>query len=216
MARGMLTSMHQLRGEVAETLEAGERAIAHASDMGITYWQAQSTVLRAWAEAESGRDDPDWRLAELRKSVEQYRATGTRLTLSWFSCLLAEVCRASGRPREGLDALDEALAHARETGERFYEAEIHRLRGELFLAEQGEAAVPAARVCFEQARDVARRQGARAWELRAATSLARLLHREHDGAGARAVLGPIYAWFTEGFETVDLRNARALLESLPT
>jgi predicted ATPase len=216
MARGMLTLTHQLRREVAETLEAGRRALAHASEVGIDYWQAQSAILLAWAEAESGLSDPDRQLVELRKSIEQYRATGTRLALSWFSCLLAEVCRASGRAREGLDALDEALAHARETGERYQEAEIHRLRGELLLADQGRAAVPAARACFEQAQDVARRQSARAWELRAATSLARLLHQEHDGASARAVLGPIYAWFTEGFETADLRDARALLESLST
>jgi predicted ATPase len=215
MARGMLTLTHQLRREVAETLEAGGRALAHASEMGIDYWQAQSAILRAWAEAESGLGDPDRQLAELRKSIEQYRATGTRLALSWFSCLLAEVCRASGRAREGLAALDEALAHVRETGERYQEAEIYRLRGELLLADQATAAMPAARACFEQARDVARRQSARAWELRAATSLARLLHQEHDGPGARAVLGPIYAWFTEGFETADLRDARALLESLP-
>jgi transcriptional regulator with AAA-type ATPase domain/predicted ATPase len=216
MTRGMLTLTHQLRREVAETLEAGGRALAHASEVGIDYWQAQSAILLAWAEAESGLSDPDRQLVELRKSIEQYRATGTRLALSWFSCLLAEVCRASGRAREGLDALDEALAHARETGERYQEAEIHRLRGELLLADQGRAAVPAARACFEQAQDVARRQSARAWELRAATSLARLLHQEHDGASARAVLGPIYAWFTEGFETADLRDARALLESLST
>jgi transcriptional regulator with AAA-type ATPase domain/predicted ATPase len=216
MARGMLTLTHQLRREVAETLEAGRRALAHASEVGIDYWQAQSAILLAWAEAESGLSDPDRQLVELRKSIEQYRATGTRLALSWFSCLLAEVCRASGRAREGLAVLDEALAHARETGERYQEAEIHRLRGELLLADQGTAVVPAARACFEQARDVARRQSARAWELRAATSLARLLHQEHDGASARAVLDPIYAWFTEGFETADLRDARALLESLST
>src|SRR5262245_45759442 len=92
-ARGMLASVYQLRREAAETLEASERSVAHAVEVGITYWQAQGTVLRAWAEAESGYGDPDQRLADLRKSVDQYRATGTRLALSYFSCLLAEVCR---------------------------------------------------------------------------------------------------------------------------
>src|SRR4029453_124465 len=210
------TPRPQLRREVAETLEAGGRALPHVSEGGSNYWQAQSAILRAWAEAESGLGDPDRQLAELRKSIEQYRVTGPPLALSCFSCLLAEVCRASGRAREGLAALDEALAHARETGERYQEAEIHRLRGELLLADQGTAAVPAARACFEQARDVARRQSARSWGRRAPTSLERLLHQQHDYAGARAVLSPIYAWFTEGFETADLRDARALLESLTT
>jgi transcriptional regulator with AAA-type ATPase domain/predicted ATPase len=216
IARGMLTSIHQLRGEVAETLDASRRAIAHAEDWGVTYWQAQSAVLQAWAEAESLSDqDPARRLADARRSLEQYRATGTRLALTWLLILLAETCRASGAAREGLQAIEEALAHANETGERYHEAEIHRLKGELLLAEDGVQAAPAARHCFIQAIEVAQRQEAKSWELRASTSLARLLQREQRYDEARAVLGPVCEWFTEGFATADFRDARAVLEARP-
>ena len=216
IARGMLTSIHQLRGEVAETLDASRRAIAHAEEWGVTYWQAQSGVLQAWAEAKSLSDhDPARRLADARRSLEQYRATGTRLALTWLLILLAETCRASGAAREGLQAIEEALAHANETGERYHEAEIHRLKGELLLAEDGVQAAPAARHCFIQAIEVAQRQEAKSWELRASTSLARLLQREQRHDEARAVLGPVCEWFTEGFGTADFRDARAVLEARP-
>jgi transcriptional regulator with AAA-type ATPase domain/predicted ATPase len=213
IARGVLTSIHQVRREPRETLEASARAITHASEWGITYWIAQATVLRAWAEAVSTSGPGEaGRLADARQSLEQYRATGSLLALTWFQILRAETCRARGQLREGLTALDTALAHANQTGERYHEAEIHRLKGELLLIAGGD--VEAARACFHQALDVARAQHARSWELRAATSLARVLHDEHRDADARAVLAPVYAWFTEGFATPDLTEAQALLATL--
>ena len=216
MARGMLTSVHQLRREVAATVEAGNREIAHAAEWGINYWQAHGAVLRAWAEFETGTgSDPDERLANVRRSLDLYRATGTRLGLTWFLCLLAETCRVIDRPREGLAALDEALAHAGETGERFYEPEIHRLKGELLLLDDGAGgATSDAHACFLRALEIARSQDAKAWELRAATSLAKLLHRQDRHADAHKVLSPVYDWFTEGFDTADLREARAVLDAL--
>jgi predicted ATPase len=125
------------------------------------------------------------------------------------------------RPEEGLSVLTEALAHAHTTGERFYEAELHRLQGELLLQSGGRAPNSGvstldedAEACFRQALTVARRQEAKSLELRAAMSLSRLWQQEGKGDEARALLAPIYGWFTEGFDTADLREAKALLEEL--
>jgi predicted ATPase len=99
------------------------------------------------------------------------------------------------------------------TGERYYEAEIHRLKGAIFL-QQPAPDIPQAEACFQQAMAIARRQQARSWELRAATSLARLWQQQGKQAEARTLLAPIYDWFTEGFDTADLQDARALLEAV--
>ena len=114
---------------------------------------------------------------------------------------------------EGLTLLTEALAVTNDTGERRWEAELHRLKGELLLAGSAEHATEA-ETCFHQALDVARRQQAKSWELRAAVSLARLWQQQGKRTEARVLLAPIYGWFTEGFDTADLREARALLEAL--
>ncbi len=215
-ALGMLTSVHQLRGDVRETLEASEKAVAHAGEWGVTYWLAQATVLRTWAQAKSRSTlEPSAIDGLTWKSLEEYqRATGTTLGLTWFLTLLAETYGADGQPLEGLVALDEALAHADKSGERYHEAEIRRLKGELLLMRGGAGAVATAEAHFRRALEVARTQQAKGWELRVATSLARLL-REQDGAReARALLAPVYESFTEGFETVDLQTARALLDAI--
>ena len=130
----------------------------------------------------------------------------------WFLALLAEACGKAGQIDEGLRALEEALEAVQNNEERVYEAEVYRLTGELLLqqsAEQGEAEER-----FHQALDIARRQQAKSWELRAAMSLARLWQHQGKRAEARELLAPIYGWFTEGFDTADLQEARALLESL--
>ena len=118
-----------------------------------------------------------------------------------------------GQTAEGLATLAEALAVAERTGDRRDEAEIHRLKGE-FLLRQAVPAAPQAETCFRQALDVARRQQAKSWELRAAMSLARLWQQQGKRTEARDLLAPIYGWFTEGFDTADLQEAKALLEEL--
>ena len=118
-----------------------------------------------------------------------------------------------GQPEAGLAALSEALALVEKTGERYYEAELHRLKGELLL-QHAAPEVSHAEACFQQALDVARRQQAKSWELRAATSLSRLWQQQGKRAEAHALLAPIYGWFTEGFDTADLQEAKALLEAL--
>jgi predicted ATPase len=127
--------------------------------------------------------------------------------------MLAEVYRSLGQPEAGLTALSEALTLVEKTGERYYAAELHRLRGELLL-QQAAPEVSHAETCFQQALDVARRQQAKSLELRAATSLARLWQQQGKRYEARQVLGDVYNWFREGFDTADLQDAKTLLDAL--
>jgi len=127
--------------------------------------------------------------------------------------LLADAYRQGDHADAGLRVLAEALAHVRLTGERFYEAEVHRLEGEL-RRRQVVPDEPQAEACFQQALTVARRQEARSLELRAAMSLSRLWQHQGKRTAARELLAPIYGWFTEGFDTADLQDAKALLEAL--
>jgi len=128
---------------------------------------------------------------------------------------LADSYRGAGRIDEGLQAVAEGLKQARETSARFIEAELYRLKGELLLAGDGRGAVDA-EDCFRQAVEIARRQNAKSLELRAATSLSRLLQRQGKREEARRLLAEVYAWFTEGFDTADLKDALALLDALAT
>jgi predicted ATPase len=135
-----------------------------------------------------------------------------RLQHPHFLALLAEAYGKAGQAEEGLSVLAEALALAHSSGERYYEAEMHRLRGELLLM-QGEAEAEA-EACFSRAIEVARRQQAKSWELRATVSLCRLWQEQGRIDEARQMLAEIYGWFTEGFDRPDLQEARALLEEL--
>ena len=121
--------------------------------------------------------------------------------------------RRAGRPEAGQSAIAEALAFAEESGERWWEAELHRLKGELLLAQSTENRAEA-EACFHRALEVAQQQSAKAFELRAATSLARLWAEQGKRAEAHDLLAPVYGWFTEGFDTADLKDAKALLDEL--
>jgi predicted ATPase len=133
--------------------------------------------------------------------------------LPYFLTLLAEAYGASSQPDAGFRLLDETRTVMDSTQERFYEAEVHRVQGELVLAQAADQHAQA-ETCFQQALDVARRQQAKAWELRTAISLARLWQQQGKRGAARELLVPIYGWFTEGFDTADLQQAKALLEAL--
>jgi len=142
-----------------------------------------------------------------------YRATESALWLPYFLTLLAETSGAAGQPDAGLRFLDEVHTMMDSTQERFYEAEVHRVQGTLVLAQAADQHAQA-EICFQHALDVARRQQARSWELRAALSLARLWQQQGKRAEAHALLTPIYGWFTEGFDTADLQDAKAMVEEL--
>jgi predicted ATPase len=175
--------------------------------------------MRGWAVAVQ-EHSPEG-LVQIRQGLDTYRSTGAEFQRPHFLTLLAEASGLLGQPEGGLAALEEALTLMEQTGERYYEAELHRQRGELLLLReahghpaQGSRDQHEAEACFQYALDVSRQQQAKSLELRAAMSLARLWQRQGNGAQARALLAPIYGWFTEGFDTADLQEAKALLEVL--
>jgi predicted ATPase len=149
----------------------------------------------------------------MHQGIATIQTTGQRLSRSAYLARLAEACGNSGQVEAGLRLLAEALVHVDHTGERYYEAEVYRLKGELLLRQ----AVPdslQAEACFQQALTIACRQQAKSWELRAATGLGRLWQQQDKRTEAYDLLAPVYGWFTEGFDTADLQDARALLEEL--
>ena len=169
--------------------------------------------MRNWALAEQGRDEDA--IGQLQEALTATRVN-RYIAEMWrphFLCLLAELYMEAGRCDDGLIALTEALAAADEHEDRHYEAEMHRLKGELLL-KQDDSNSAEARSCFERAVEIAHRQSAKSLELRATMSLARLLAKRGRRDEARVMLAGIYNWFTEGFDTADLREAKALLDHL--
>ena len=152
-------------------------------------------------------------IADIRESMDRRRAIGMGAVWPWFLALLADAQGALGQVDDGLSSLEEALQWVERNDERLYEAEVHRIKGELVLRQEAPDPVQAER-CFEQALTVARDRQAKSWELRAATSMARLWLQQGRIDEARALLSPVYDWFTEGFDTADLQDAKALLEQL--
>ena len=152
-------------------------------------------------------------MAQVRQGIATLRATGAALIVPFWCTLLAEVCDHLGCTEDGLQTLAEAHTLVEQHEERWWEAEIYRLRG-ILLLRQGETSQAEAEAWLRRALDVARRQEAKSLELRAAMSLSRLWQQQGKQAEARALLSPIYGWFTEGFDTVDLQEAKALLDAL--
>ena len=159
--------------------------------------------------AEQGHSEEG--IAQLREGLAASRATGAEVNVPYFLCLLAEACTETGLIDEGLRALAETRAAADEHEIRHHEAEIHRLKGELLLKKDDSNAAEA-QGCFRRAIEIARTQSAKSLELRTTMSLARLLDKQGRRVEARAMLAEIYNWFTEGFDTADLRDAKAQLE----
>jgi predicted ATPase len=204
--------LHQLRREVQPTEELSEPLVALSTEQGFAYWPRVATLMRGWALAERGQGEAG--IAELQAAMATIRAIGTVLELPWYLALLAGAYGIVGQTAEGLDAIAEALAQVASTNERFYEAEIYRVKGELLLKEGGLDSAAEAEASFRQALDVAQAQRAKSWELRAAMSLARLWAEQGERSKARDLLAPVYGWFTEGFDTADLQDAKALLDDL--
>jgi len=202
--------LRQYRREVRAAQENAESVIAHSAEHGLTDYWAWATGLRGWAMAQQGCSEEG--IAQLREGVAESSATEA-LMRPYFLCLLAEARTEMGRLDDGLNALTEALAAADEHEIRFYEAETHRLKGEL-LSKQDDSNVAEAHSCFERAIEIARTQSAKSLELRATISLARILRNTARRDEARAMLAEIYGWFTEGFETPALSEAKTLLDEL--
>jgi predicted ATPase len=205
--------LHQYLGEAQEVAEHAREIIALAEEMGF-FWNAQGTLLLGWAlarGAEAGWGDREDGLGRVYDGIEGLQAAGTRLTLPYCVTLAAEIYGEEGKIEDGLRLLDEAFRMVEETGERYYEAELHRLQGVLRL--QG-ADAAAAEVCFKQALEVARTARSRSLELRAATSLAHLWQKTGRGEAARELLAPIHATFTGKTREIDVSVARKLLEGM--
>jgi predicted ATPase len=183
-----------------------------AREYKLDLWAASATVVQGWAMARHGQGAAG--IAVIQRGLADWRNSGAEWMRPFFLGLLAEACALSGDIQRGLGALDEALAAIERTGEYWPAAELHRLRGQLLAALPDCGRPDEASAAFLRAIEIARRQSAKSWELRAATSLARLWRDQGEPADARNLLVPVYAWFAEGFETPDLKEAKALLETL--
>jgi predicted ATPase len=211
VALSWTTALHQLRGETRRTQELAETLLAFATEQVFPFLVAHAMVWRGWALVKHGQSEEG--IAQLRQGLVAYRATGAELESSHYLGLLAEACCDTGQAEEGLRVVAEALDHIAQTGIVYYEPDLRRLEGELRLC-QDPADAQEAEACFQRAVEIARTQGAKSWELRAATSLARLWRKQGKRAEARDLLAPVYNWFTEGFDTPVLQETKALLEEL--
>jgi predicted ATPase len=206
--------LHHCRREAPLTQARAEAAITLATEQNFPQQLERARSLRGWALAACGHVEEG--IAQIRQGLAVAQSIGATRDQTYNLALLAEASAQAGQTTEGLEVLLEAQAILAESGVRWWEAELYRLRGELLLnAERGvQNAAFTAEECFHQAIDIARRQQAKSLELRAAMSLIRLWQQQGKQVEARKLLLPLYGWFTEGFDTADLQEAKTLLEAL--
>ena len=220
--------LHQLRRESRLSQEHAESVFALSTEHGLVMYRAQAIALLGWALIEQGR--PEDAIDQIRQALEARKATGTELLTPQLFALLAEAFGEMRQPAEGLRLLQEAVKFADRSGDRCYLAEIHRLKGELLLKQHADMSVSLAaaaggsvdmpdsaaqaEACFDQSIKIAREQKAQSWELRSSISLARLYQTQGKQKEAHKLVVTIYDRFTEGFDTIDYREAKALLDEL--
>jgi predicted ATPase len=180
-----------------------------ATEQGFPYWRAMGTIYRGWVKVKNG--DLAEGMCLLRSGLTAYCATEAELLVPYYNALLARACESAGQLEESLALLDEVFQIVERTGERWFAAELNRHKGQQLL-QQGY--VEAAEELYLKALRIAQGQEAKLWELRAAVSLGRLRRDQGRHPEARDLLASIYGWFTEGFDTPDLREAKALLDEL--
>jgi predicted ATPase len=219
-----VTQLHHLRREARATQELAEATISLCTEQGFDFFGAMGVCLRGWALFAQGQAKEG--IAQLRQGIDAWKATGAVLYVPYHLATLAEMVSQTGQTETGLAMLADALTTVDRSGERFWEAEIYRLKGELLLKDEGERSVLSAvegrnaeregspEDCFHKAIDIAQSQSGKSLELRATVSLCRLWQSQGKQVEARQTLAEIYNWFTEGFDTVDLQEAKALLEEL--
>jgi predicted ATPase len=222
-------SLHYFRREEQVTQELSEATLSLALEQGAPFFVAIWMILRGWALAEQGQGAEG--ILQIRQGLAAFRATGAEAALPWHLGMLADAHEKEREAEAGLCVVGEALALGDRTGECFYEAELYRLRGALMLQRatttQQKAAgsgprslLPEAQSegeaekCFLKAIEIAQKQQAKSWELRASTNLARLWQHQGKQQEAHQLLSAIYGWFIEGFDTKDLQDAKALLDEL--
>jgi class 3 adenylate cyclase/tetratricopeptide (TPR) repeat protein len=200
--------MHVYLRDVQAALTQARAAVAFSAERGSVHGVASGSILLGWGLAMQEQTAEG--IAQMRQGLEGIQATGAKVLRSEQLAILAEAYGKAGQVHEGLTCLAEAVAFVQSTGERFWEAEIYRLKGALLLMQSADNH-DQAEACFHQALDIARPQHAKSLELRAATSLARLWQSQGKRQDAYELLAPVYNWFTEGFDTADLQEAKTLL-----
>ena len=225
---GIAVLLHQFRREPQASQELAESLLALVTENGLSHFVAFGEATRGWAIAEQGQAQEG--IAQIRSGIASQQALGVGVFHPYWVTLLADAHKSAGQPEEGLTALTEALALTQRYKVHFWESEIHRLKGELtlqkefnvqgstFKVENPQSAFPnpqlEAEECFLKAIEVAQQQHAKSLELRATVSLARLWQQQGKSTEAHTMLSTIYHWFTEGFDTVDLQEAKAVLAVL--
>ncbi len=216
----------RLRRESHFARDYGEACMVLSGEQGFPQFLVLSSLEKSWALSEQGRGHD--LIPQMHQFLTDLRATGMKGMISSYIAFLAEVCRKEGRVEEGLTVLAEALVLVNETGEGWDSPELYRLKGQFTLAQESkeqEAENPdpqspildpqsEAEACFLKALEVAQKQQAKSWELRSATSLARLWQQQGKKTEAHKLLSDVYNWFTEGFDTTDLQEAKVLVAEL--
>jgi predicted ATPase len=203
------TAVLSFVGDNAATDEWADQLVAVTTEQGFPFWRAQGTVIRGWVKVKNG--DVAEGISLMRSGLAAYRATGAEAHVPHHIALLARACEIAGQIEEAVIRLDDALQIVERTGERWLAAELKRHKGQLLLR-QGRP--EAAEELYRKALSIAVEQDAKLWELRAAASLANLWRGQGRRAEAHDLLVPVYGWFTEGFDTPDLKDAKALLDEL--
>ena len=215
IAQDYAAMLAQFRREAHHACRHAHAARQLGTEQEFAYYLAWGTILQGWARA-AQHQGPEG-IDQMRQGLAALRATGGAARLPYYLALLAEACGHAGQAAEGLTLVANALTHATSQEEYWCEAELHRLKGALLVqqaAGMGSSLLRDAETCFRQALTVANRQQAKALELRAALSLSRLWQQQGKRTEAYALLAAVYGWFTEGFDTADLQEAKALLEEL--
>jgi predicted ATPase len=202
---------HFLCGDYAAARASSDELVTLADQKGAFFWKAYGLVNQGCHVALSGNYSEAIELLSTR--IAAFRSTGATLFAPWYLPYLAWAHASAGNFDEALRCMGEALMSVEATGERWCDAEAHRVAGEIVL-NSPKADLPKAEAHFARALSTARQQQARSWELRAATSLARFWRDQGRRAEAHDLLAPVYGWFTEGLDTRDLREAKTLLNAL--
>jgi predicted ATPase len=198
-----------LVGDDSALDKCANQLVTVATEQGFPHWRTQGEIYRGWVKVKHG--DAMGGMFLLRSGAAAYRASGVDLFVPHYIALLAAACEIAGQVEEAGTLLDDALHLVERTGERWFSAELNRYKGQLLLR-QGQT--EAAEELYRKALSIAEEQEAKLWELRATASLARLRRDQCRRTEARDLLAPIYGWFTEGFDTPDLKEAKALLDEL--
>jgi len=216
MALGCAAMLHLFRREGQLVRELAEETRTLSTEQGAPYWVAVGTLTRGGALSLQEQEEEG--IPQLRQGLAALRAMGAEMGLTWHLALLAEAYGKEGKPEEGLSKLSEAITLVNRAGERCYEAELYRLKGTLTLQSkvrgQKSKVEEEAEECFLKAIGISRKQQAKSLELRATVSLAKLWQQQGKRTEAHRMLADIYNWFTEGFDTKDLQEAKALLDEV--